>query len=546
MKICICGGGNLGHVVAGFVAAQGKHEVCLLTRQPERWSKELTIEAPDTTYKGVLNGIYSDAKEAVSNADIVLLCLPGYGIRQTLLQVKDYLRSDAAVGTVVSSTGFFFQAMEILPASQTLFGFQRVPFISRIIEYGHRARLMGYKESLELAIEHCAHPELLRDTLSDMLHTPIHLLGSHYEVSLSNSNPLLHPSRLYSLWKDWHPGIVYDRIPLFYEEWTEEAAELYINMDRELQALLEQLPVRKGSIATVLDYYESTDAPSLARKLRSIEAFKGIASPMKPVDGGFVPDFHSRYFTEDFPYGLAFVHRLAHEKGVPSPTIDKIYEWGISIASPSTYIFDLDGTLLDTLRDLAASVNYAMRQYGMPEHSIDDIRRFVGNGVRLLMERATPQGADNPQFDEVFAAFRQHYMHHSLDTTQPYDGIPEMIHQLKQRGCKLAVVSNKMMAATQELVAHFFPEIEVAIGENEAGGIRKKPAPDTVEEALRRLGVDKSSAVYVGDSEVDIQTAHNSGIPCISVLWGFRSKSFLQSHGATTFIEHPLDLTFLK
>ena len=154
MKICICGGGNLGHVVAGFVAAQGKHEVCLLTRQPERWSKELTIEAPDTTYKGVLNGIYSDAKKAVSNADIVLLCLPGYGIRQTLLQVKDYLRPDAAVGTVVSSTGFFFQAMEILPASQTLFGFQRVPFISRIIEYGHRARLMGYKESLELAIEH--------------------------------------------------------------------------------------------------------------------------------------------------------------------------------------------------------------------------------------------------------------------------------------------------------------------------------------------------------------------------------------------------------
>jgi hypothetical protein len=118
---------------------------------------------------------------------------------------------------------------------------------------------------------------------------------------------------------------------MFYEEWTEEAAELYINMDRELQALLEQLPVSKGSIATVLAYYESTDAPSLARKLRSIEAFKGIASPMKQVEGGFVPDFHSRYFTEDFPYGLAFVHRLTHEKGIPSPTIDKIYEWGMKM-----------------------------------------------------------------------------------------------------------------------------------------------------------------------------------------------------------------------
>ena len=328
MKICICGGGNLGHVVAGFVAAQKKHDVCLLTRHPEQWNQDLLIEAPDTTYEGRLNDVVGDAKQAISDANIILLCLPGYAIRDTLLQIKDFLRPDAAVGTVVSSTGFFFQAMEVLPDSQTLFGFQRVPFISRVIEYGHRARLMGYKESLELAIEHCAHPEILRDALSDMLRTPIHLLSSHYEVSLSNSNPLLHPSRLYSLWKDWHSGIVYDRIPLFYEEWTDEAAELYINMDNELQALLAQLPVNKGSIATVLDYYESTDAPSLARKLRNIEAFKGIPAPMKETAGGFIPDFHSRYFTEDFPYGLAFVHRLTHEKGIPSPTIDRIYEWG--------------------------------------------------------------------------------------------------------------------------------------------------------------------------------------------------------------------------
>jgi hypothetical protein len=331
MKICICGGGNLGHVVAGFVAAQNKHEVCLLTRHPEQWNQDLLIEAPDTTYEGRLNGVVGDAKQAISNADIILLCLPGYAIRDTLLQIKDYLRPDAAVGTVVSSTGFFFQAMEILPASQTLFGFQRVPFISRVIEYGHRARLMGYKESLELAIERSTHPEILCDTLSDILRTPIHLLSSHYEVSLSNSNPLLHPSRLYSLWKDWHSGIVYDRIPLFYEEWTDEAAELYINMDNELQALLDTLPVRKGSIATVLDYYESTDAASLAQKLRSIEAFKGILSPMIKVEGGYVPNFQSRYFTEDFPYGLAIVHRLAHEKGVPSPTIDMIYDWGTKL-----------------------------------------------------------------------------------------------------------------------------------------------------------------------------------------------------------------------
>ena len=152
-------------------------------------------------------------------------------------------------------------------------------------------------------------------------------------------------------------------------------------------------------------------------------------------------------------------------------------------------------------------------------------------------------------------------MLHSLDTTKPYDGIPELIHELKQHGCQLAVVSNKMMAATQQLVAHFFPEIDVAIGEHEAEGIRKKPAPDTVIAALQQLGVgdgqltvdtmptansQKQQAVYVGDSDVDIATARNAGLPCISVLWGFRNRDFLLAHGATTLIEKPSDiLTFL-
>ena len=213
------------------------------------------------------------------------------------------------------------------------------------------------------------------------------------------------------------------------------------------------------------------------------------------------------------------------------------------------YIFDLDGTLLNTLTDLAASTNYALRKHGMPEHSIDDVRRFVGNGVRKLMERAVPDGADNPLFDEAFATFRQHYMEHSLDTTRPYDGIPETLAALKARGCRLAVVSNKMMAATQELCRHFFPDtIEVAIGEDEAHGIRKKPAPDTVFEALKTLDVsrveepDGLSAVYVGDSDVDIQTAANAGLPCISVLWGFRDRDFLIQHGAETFISAPSEL----
>ena len=209
----------------------------------------------------------------------------------------------------------------------------------------------------------------------------------------------------------------------------------------------------------------------------------------------------------------------------------------------STYIFDLGGTLLDTLTDLAASCNYALRTHGMPEHSIDDVRRFVGNGVRKLMERAIPDGDANPDFEATFATFREHYMVHSLDTTKPYPGIMDALAELKARGCRLAVVSNKMMAATVELCKYFFPEtIEVAIGENEAEGIRKKPAPDTVFAALKQLGVSGDNAVYVGDSDVDLATARNSGLPCISVLWGFRDREFLLDHGATTFITSPKEL----
>lgn len=207
----------------------------------------------------------------------------------------------------------------------------------------------------------------------------------------------------------------------------------------------------------------------------------------------------------------------------------------------STYIFDLDGTLLNTLNDLAASTNYALRSINLPEHSIDDVRRFVGNGVRKLMERAIEGGDSNPLFDEAYATFRKHYLEHGLDTTQPYPGIMDMLKELKTRGKRVAVVSNKFYDATQELVKHFFGEyVEVAIGERE--NIRKKPAPDTVLEAMRMLGVGKENAVYIGDSDVDFNTAKNVGIPCISVLWGFRDKDFLQSVGATTFITSPGEL----
>ncbi len=203
-----------------------------------------------------------------------------------------------------------------------------------------------------------------------------------------------------------------------------------------------------------------------------------------------------------------------------------------------TYIFDLDGTLLDSLTDLAISCNYALRMNNMPERSLDEVRHFVGNGVKKLMERAIPDGLQNPAFEKTYNDFRQHYLVHNLDNTKPYPGVISLLQRLHSEGKNIAVVSNKFYAATQNLVKHFFGEyVTVAIGERE--NIRKKPAPDTVIEALRQLNASASGAVYIGDSDVDVMTAHNSGMPCISVLWGFRDKEFLKENGATTFVTAP-------
>lgn len=330
MKICICGGGNLGHVCAGFLANRG-HQVSILTTKPERWSQTIEIVAPDGSFKGQLSQVASDAADTIPQAEIVLVCLPGFAIHDELIKIRPYLSNTCKVGTIVSSTGFFFEAFEVLPADIPLFGFQRVPFISRTIEYGRKAELKGYKESLHVAIEHTDAKENLRIELERLFEKPVTLADNFYEVSLSNSNPLLHPSRLYTMWKDWQPGIVYPRNPQFYAEWTLEASELLIQMDEEFQNLLKNLGLKPGSIPAVLDYYESTDAESLTTKLQTIKAFQGILSPMKEVAGGFIPDFSSRYFTEDFPYGMRFIVDTAQKQHVSIPTIDRVYQWGLTI-----------------------------------------------------------------------------------------------------------------------------------------------------------------------------------------------------------------------
>ena len=203
-----------------------------------------------------------------------------------------------------------------------------------------------------------------------------------------------------------------------------------------------------------------------------------------------------------------------------------------------TVLFDLDGTVLNTLDDLAASVNYVLTRFGMPAHRTEDYRLYFGNGIRYALQYAVPDGTKEETIDQMLPVFREHYNAHCLDKTGPYEGIPELMRGLRGQGFKLAIVSNKIDSAVKELNAKFFSEyVDVAIGERE--GIRRKPAPDTVIQALAELKSTKDEAVYVGDSEVDLQTAANAGLPCITVLWGFRDKEYLTEQRATVFANSP-------
>ena len=204
-------------------------------------------------------------------------------------------------------------------------------------------------------------------------------------------------------------------------------------------------------------------------------------------------------------------------------------------------IFDLDGTLLNTLEDLTDSVNYAMDKYGFHTRTIDEVRRFVGNGLKKLMERALPSDVTDEQFQAVFTDFCAHYGENCAKKTCPYAGIPELLDHLNAQGMKLAIVSNKGDFAVQQLRDLYFKgKIGVAIGEKT--GIRRKPAPDTAFEAMKRLGSDSAHSVYVGDSDVDRATAKNAGIPCISVTWGFRSEELLVSLEPEYLIHKPEEI----
>ena len=204
-------------------------------------------------------------------------------------------------------------------------------------------------------------------------------------------------------------------------------------------------------------------------------------------------------------------------------------------------VFDMDGTLLDTLQDLTNAANVALTKYGLPEKTVAEVCKVVGNGARNLVKGIVPEGERHPDFEAIFEDYKAYYAEHCEEETKPYEGIWELLQELKKHNYKMAVVSNKPDGAVKVLAEKYFPGcFEVAIGDRE--GYNRKPAPDLVYIALEELEARKEETIYVGDSDVDLMTAMNAELPCVSVTWGFRDREFLMFHGANTFIDEPAQL----
>ncbi len=207
----------------------------------------------------------------------------------------------------------------------------------------------------------------------------------------------------------------------------------------------------------------------------------------------------------------------------------------------NTCIFDLDGTLTDTLEDLKNSVNFAMRSIGLPERSIDDVRRFVGNGVPKLIKRSVAESTSEADCAKALEAFKEYYLLHLNDNTKPYGGITQLLVSLKEMNVKTAVLSNKDDDAVNGIVGIFFSGL-IDFSQGRKDSVPAKPSPQGIFEIMKKLNCDKETTVYIGDSDVDVETAHNAGLKCIGVTWGFRDRELLIQSGADFLVDSPREI----
>lgn len=342
MKITVIGGGNIGTLMAAEMAAKG-NEVTIYSRRPNEFQTHLIVYGKklDVLLEADLAKVTSHLKEAVIDADVIWITIPASAFAEIAAELSLYVKKGQKIGVVPGSGGAEFAFRSVIKKGCILFGFQRVHSIARLEQYGRSVHMLGRKEKLQIGtIPADAGEEICRMTeaLFDM---PAIALPNYLNVTLTPSNPILHTTRLYTMFREYVEGVKYPRNFLFYEEWDDASSKMLIACDKELQMLCHVIPLDLNGVTSLQEHYESKTVSAMTKKISGIAAFKGLTSPMQKKEDGWIPDFTSRYFTADFSYGIKVLIDLADVYKVAVPNMKTVWNWYEQFCDNASY-FQLD------------------------------------------------------------------------------------------------------------------------------------------------------------------------------------------------------------
>lgn len=334
MNITIVGGGNVGTQLAVHGAAKG-HRITVYTSKSEQFSKQICIvnAEGDILLEGELADATKDAKCAFSDADVIFVTVPSYCMKKTAEEMEPYVKQGSKICLVPGTGGGECAFLGCSRKGSIIFGLQRVPSVARLVQYGHSVCATGYRNELHAGALKSEYSGECSELVSELLDMPCVALPNYLNLTLTPSNPILHTTRLRTIFADYHEGMTYDRIPLFYEGWNDATSELLLKCDDEVQQICKTLKQFDLSyVKSLREHYESKDAKQLTKKIRSIQGFKGLKTPAVSVGDKFAPDLQSRYFTADFPYGLAILLQIAEFAGVNAPNMRETMDWYYNVA----------------------------------------------------------------------------------------------------------------------------------------------------------------------------------------------------------------------
>lgn len=352
-KITVLGGGNIGTQFACVCASKG-YEVCVFSSKPSKYDGQLKIMDGENNVicRGTIANVTDDLAEALHGCDIAFVTVPSFMFSGLAQAMRPYVTEQLRIGVIPGTGGAEFAFRSCMDAGAVLFGIQRVPCVARLCEYGRSVCVEGKRDKLHLAAIPKEESPVLADFIADLFDMPCDILDNYLCVTMTPSNPILHTTRLCSMFSDYVPGKIYDRNPLFYGEWTQESSELLLACDSEHQNMLAAISnLDLKEVRSLKLHYESETPEQLTAKIRSIKSLHNLSSPMKQIGNGWIPDFNSRYFTADFPYGLAIIEQIAKVVDVRVPNISKTLEWYYCVTGRSNQ-FMLSDYGIRSLQDI--------------------------------------------------------------------------------------------------------------------------------------------------------------------------------------------------